>query len=216
MKLPKAVIALFFAVIFPTCLSAQTLPEGFIFDNADTLTYQVEPNHELIPKQVEGNGSYQAVGLATHVLDNLFVFVIINAQPEKGDLIFKKQKDGPITITADGEKIMGGSTRQVASKKVGKAKYEAILVQITRDDFEKILAANKLYIEFGKFTHLASAENLQAFRYLSDRLEKDELPDGTSTTGGGSAATSPSIQVKGYYRKDGTYVKPHTRKRPKN
>lgn len=211
MKFPKAILVLVFVCIFSLYLPAQTLPDGFIFDNADKLTYQVEPNHELIPKQVEEYGSYQAVGVATHVLDDLFVFVIVNAQPEKGDLIFKKQKDGPITITADGEKIMGGRMREVRSKKVDKAKYEAIVVQITRDDFEKIIAANKLYVEFGRFTYLATAENLKAFRYLSDRLEKDELPENIPTPGG-----SPDIHVKGYYRKDGTYVKPHTRKRPKN
>jgi len=211
MKFPKAILALIFAGIFSLCLSAQTLPDGFVFDNANPLVYHIEPDHELIPKQVEKEGSYQAVGLATNVLENLFVFVIVNAQPEKGDLIFKKQKNGPITITADGEKIMGGSIREVSSKKVGKAKYEAIMVQIDREGFEKILAANKLYVEFGKFTHLASAENLQAFHYLSDRLEKDELPEN-----GSAGYNSPVIHVKSYYRKDGTYVKAHTRRRPKN
>jgi hypothetical protein len=107
---------------------------------------------------------------------------------------------------------MGGRIREVASKKAGKAKYEIIMVAIDRDGFEKILAANKLYVEFGKFTHLASAENLQAFRYLSGRLEKDELPENASSP----VTSTPStvINVKGYYRKDGTYVKPHTRKRP--
>lgn len=214
MKLSKAMIALFFAIIFPVCLSAQTLPDGFVFDNADKFIYQVRIDHERIPKQVEEHGSYQALGLVTEVMADVFAIVLVNAQPEKGELVFKKQQKDPIAITADGEKIMGGSYRMFDSKKVGKAKYEAIVVQITRDDFEKILAANKLYIEFGKFTHLASAENLQAFRYLSDRLEKDELPEDASRSGGSAPATN--IQVRGYYRRDGTYVKAHTRKRPKN
>jgi hypothetical protein len=214
MKFPEAVIALFFAIIFPVCLSAQTMPDGFIFDNADKFLYHVRIDHELIPKQVEEYGSYQALGLATEVLADVFAIVLVNAQPEKGALVFKKQKKDPIAIIVDGEKIMGGSFRMFDSKKVGKAQYEAIVVQITREDFEKIIAANKLYIEFGKFTHLASAENLKAFRYLSDRLEKDELPEGASTNGGSAPVTN--IQVRGYYRKDGTYVKPHTRKRPRN
>lgn len=215
MKFPKALLALALTLVFSICLYAQDLPDGFIFDNADKLVYQVQPNYEHVPGQVAANGTYQAFGLAVDVINDYFILSIINALPEKGDLIFKKQKNDPITITVDGEKIMGGGPREVASQKLGKAKYEAVVVQIGREDFEKIIAANKLYVEFGKFSYLASAENLQAFRYLSGRLEKDELPENTSITGGAQTA-SPNIQVKGYYRKDGTYVKPHTRKRPKN
>jgi hypothetical protein len=214
MRFPKGIFALLLACVFSLCISAQTLPDSFLFDNSDPLLYQVQPKHELIPNQVAGYGEYQAVGLMIHTVTDRFLFAIVNAQPEKGDLIFKKQKDAPVTITADGEKIIGIRILETASKKVEKAKYEVALVQIGRDDFEKIVAADKLYVEFGKFTYLASAENLQAFHYLSDRLEKAELPENTSSTG--SSAPSSVIHVKGYYRKDGTYVKPHTRRRPKN
>lgn len=211
MRFPNSILALILICIFSICISAQTLPRGFVFDNSDALIYQVQPDPELIPDQVADYGEYQAVGLSTHVLNDQFMIVLVNAQPEKGDLIFKKQKNSPVTITADGEKIIGGRILEIASKAVGKAKYEVVFIQLTREVFEKIVAAGKLYLEFGKFNHLASAENLKAFHYLSAKLEKDELRENDSTTG-----SSPVIHVKGYFRKDGTYVKPHTRRRHKN
>lgn len=211
MRFPNSILALVLSCIFSICISAQTLPDGFVFDNSNPLIYQVQPDPKLIRNQVGDYGEYQAVGLSTHVLNDQFMLAIVNAQPEKGDLIFKKQKNDPVTIMADGERIVGVRVLETASKKVDKAKYEVALVQITREDFEKIVAAGKLFVEFGKFNHLASAENLKAFHYLSAKLEKDELPENTSTGGG-----STVIHVKGYYRKDGTYVKAHTRKRPKN
>jgi hypothetical protein len=214
MKFPKSIIGLILACTFSVCIAAQTLPDGFIFENANPLILQVQPDTNLIPKQVADYGTYQALGLVSYLLNDQYVFTIVNAQPEKGDLIFKKQKNAAVTITADGEKIVGIRVLEISSSKVGKTKYEGALVQISREDFEKIVAADKLYVEFGKFTHLASAENLQAFHYLSDRLEKAELPEGASTPH--SSAPSSVIHVKGYYRKDGTYVKPHTRRRPKN
>jgi hypothetical protein len=214
MIFPRAILAALFACILSLNHSAQALPGGFIFDNAGQLIYQVKVDHTLLPEQVEEYGSYQAVGLAVQVIDNIFAVVLVNAQPEKGDLLFKKQKKDPITLNVDGETIMGGSYRKFDSKKVGKMRYEAIVIQIEREDFEKLLAANKVFVDYGKFSHLVSAENLKAFHYLSDRLEKDELPG--ETTGAGSSSSSTEIHVKGYFRRDGTYVKPHIRKRPKN
>ncbi len=40
-------------------------------------------------------------------------------------------------------------------------------------------------------------------------------PYSSSSTVEGSKSSDGTVQVKGYYRKDGTYVKPHTRKAPR-
>jgi len=217
MKFPKAVFALVLIAVFSISLAAQKkeLPGGFEFDNGDDMLYQIRTNPDLLPSQVQEYGSYQGVGLAVKIFDNIFALVIVNAQPDKGELIFKKQKKAPITLNVDGEKIMGGSYREVESKKVGTMKYEAIIVQIEREDFEKLLAANKINIDFGKFNHLVSAENLKAFHYLSERLEKDELPS-IMLSGPREISSPTEIQVRGYYRRDGIYVRPHIRRRPRN
>lgn len=46
--------------------------------------------------------------------------------------------------------------------------------------------------------------------YLTDNLEKRACPNKAMTT---PNYLSGSVYVRGYYRKDGTYVKPHTRNR---
>ena len=38
---------------------------------------------------------------------------------------------------------------------------------------------------------------------------------GGYSSGGGSSYGSKGVSVRGYYRKDGTYVRPHTRSRPR-
>jgi len=57
-------------------------------------------------------------------------------------------------------------------------------------------------------------------RRIADSVAAQQRPqDDTATTSGypatgsGSYASSGTVHVKGYYRKDGTYVRPHTRRR---
>jgi hypothetical protein len=189
------------------------MPEGFAYAKEGKLVFQVGPKEDFAVKAAAEEGSFFAVAIAAGMLEDLYYMAFYHAQPEKSGNIFEKQKSLPVTLTADGEKLSLGNNRSVYEKKVGKTKIEIMMVGISQADFEKIIAAGKVYVEFGKIDHLLSAENLQAFRYLSAKMESDEdLRAAASATPGGSNI----IQVKGYYRKDGTYVKSHTRRRPAN
>lgn len=212
MRSPLPFLALILALFSSIVFSAQQVPDGYFFDKRGALVYTVGPKDEYAAKAVAESGSYQSLGLSIGVLENKYAVVITNALPEKGKYFLEKQKDAPVTFTVDGEKFTGLENIFMGKRESGKAKIEFMIVMITMENFEKLIAAGKVDVEFGKISHLASAENLQAFRYLSDVLEKEQAdrdalnPDPPAT----------NIRVKGYFRKDGIYVKAHTRRRPKN
>jgi hypothetical protein len=199
------------SILFSSYLPAQEMPDGFAYAKEGKLVFQVGPKEDFAVKAAAEGGSFFAVAIAAGMIEDLYYLALYKAEPQKADYIFEKQKVLPVTLTADGEKLSLGNNRSVHEKKIGKTKIEIMLVGIRLEDFEKIIAADKVYVEFGKIDHLLSAENLRAFHYLSTKMESDEdlraaasaVPEGNTT-----------IHVKGYYRKDGTYVKPHTRKRP--
>lgn len=212
MRFTLPILALILVLFSSITLSAQQLPDGYFFDKRGALVYTVGPADEYAAKAVAESGSYQSLGLSIGVLENKYAVVIMNALPEKGKYFLEKQKDTPVTFIVDGEKFTGLENIFMGKRESGKAKIEFMIVLITMENFEKLIAAGKVDVEFGKISHLASAENLQAFRYLSSVLEKEQAdrdalnPDPPAT----------NIRVKGYFRKDGVYVKAHTRRRPKN
>jgi hypothetical protein len=214
MKFPLSLAALIFALFSSIALFAQQVPDGYFFDKRGQLIYTVGPTDEYAAKAVAESGGYQSLGLSTGVLENKFAVVIMNAVPEKGKYILEKQKDMPATFTVDGEKITGLENIFMGKRGSGKAKLEFMVVMVSMQDFEKIIAAGKVYVEFGTINFLISAENLQAFRYLSSTLEKEQAEREALNSEPDAPATN--IRVKGYYRKDGIYVQAHTRRRPKN
>ena len=201
-----ALVAL--TAIFSSYLLAQELPAGFIYDKRGKLVFQVGPDEAFAVRAAGEDGNYLAVALGAGMIEDKYYLALFNAHSQKDD-VFKEQKNLPVTLTADGEKITFDTGRNIYKKKVDKIKIEIMLIWISMEDFEKIIAADKVYIEFGKIDHLLSAENLQAFRYLSAKMESDE-----DLRAAASSPPGTTIHVRGYYRKDGTYVKPHTRKRP--
>lgn len=204
-------IAAVFALllIFTPALSAQELPEGFRYYRDADLVFQIGPEEEHAFKSAAQEGSFLAVALAAGMKENIYYLTLYHAQPKKASFLFEKQKELPITFTVDGDKIQAGSERHIRDLKKGDTKLEIMVIRITMEDFEKIVAAGKMNVEFGKIDHLLTAENLQALHYLSKQMEAD--PDLHE-----KEKSSSEIYVKGYYRKDGTYVKGHTRKRPRN
>lgn len=211
MIFPRYIVVFVLSILFSLPVFAQEMPEGFAYDKRGKLVFQVGPQEDFAIRAAADTGGYMAVALAAGMIEDLYYLTLYNAQPEKADYVFEKQKDLPITLTVDGEKMSLGDNRQVYKKKVNKTKIEIMLIGISMADFEKIIGAGKVYLEFGKIDHLLTAENLQAFRYLSAKMETDE-----DLRGDAPAAPSGTIHVKGYYRKDGTYVKAHTRRRPSN
>lgn len=209
MIFPRYIAVFFLSILFSSNLFAQEMPEGFAYAKEGKLVFQVGPKEDFAVKAAAEEGSFFAVAIAAGMIEDLYYLALYHAQPQKSDNIFEKQKSLPVTLTADGEKISPGADRSVHEKKVGKTKVEIMLVRIGMEDFEKIIAADKVYVEFGKIAHLLSAENLRAFRYLSAKMESDD-----DLRAAASASPGTTIHVRGYYRKDGTYVKPHTRKRP--
>lgn len=211
MIFPRYIAVFVLSILFSSSLFAQEMPEGFAYAKEGKLVFQVGPKEDFAVKAAAEGGSFFAVAIAAGMIEDLYYLALYHAQPQKADNVFEKQKNLPVTLSADGEKLSLGNNRSVHEKKVGKTKIEIMLVGISIDDFEKIIAADKVYLEFGKIDHLLSAENLQAFRYLSAKMESD---DDLRAAASAVPAGSTTIHVKGYYRKDGTYVKPHTRKRP--
>lgn len=211
MNFLRYLILLGLTAVFSTPLFAQELPEGFIYDKRGELVFQVGPEEAFAVKAAGEDGNYLAVAIGAGMIENKYYVALFSTHSKKSGDVFKEQKDLPVTLTVDGEKIPLNNSRNIYEKKVSKTKIEIMLIWISMEEFEKIIAARKVFIEFGKIEHLLSAENLQAFRYLSKQMESDEdLRAAAATVPGGSN----TIQVKGYYRKDGTYVRPHTRKRP--
>lgn len=208
----KTALVLVFSLTFAASLFAQELPDGFKYYRDAELVFQIGPEEPHAIKSAGAEGSFMAVALAAGMKENIYYVTLYHAQPKKASYLFEKQKDLPITFTVDGEKISAGTERHIRDRKEGDTKLEIMVIRITMQDFERIVAAGKMNVEFGKIDHLLSAENLKAFHYLSKQMEADpDLHDKEKNASGGT-----EIYVKGYYRKDGTYVNGHTRKRPRN
>lgn len=213
MNFLKTALVLVFSFTFAASLFAQDLPDGFKYYRDAELIFQVGPEEDHAIQSVGQEGGFLAVALAAGMKENIYYLTLYHALPKKASYVFEKQKELPITFTVDGEKISAGAERHLRDRKDRNMKLEIMVIRITMQDFEKIVAAGKMNVEFGKIDHLLSAENLKAFHYLSKQMEADpDLHDKEKNSSGGTS----DIYVKGYYRKDGTYVKGHTRKRPRN
>jgi len=149
MKFLQYFAMLALSIAFSSSLFAQEMPEGFAYDKRGKLVFQVGPQEDFAVRAATESGGYMAVALAAGMIEDLYYLTLYNAQPEKADYVFEKQKDLPITLTVDGEKMSLGNDRRVYKKKVNKTKIEIMLIGIGMADFEKIIGADKVYLEFG-------------------------------------------------------------------
>lgn len=68
-------------------------------------------------------------------------------------------------------------------------------------------------IKYKKYKGFVYSPN---YRYVDYKFKNDTIPANRSINSDSYEPSSGgTVHVKGYYRKDGTYVRPHTRKAPK-
>lgn len=81
-------------------------------------------------------------------------------------------------------------------------RYDTIIGYIKKPKFKtknKVSKKDKDYLDFG---------------YNGYYVDRSKKRSSSYSPNLGSYSSGGSVSVKGYYRKDGTYVKPHTRKAP--
>jgi hypothetical protein len=205
-------IALFVALAINS-FAQDSLPSSFEFKTDSNGNYQLLPKEEEIFDDANKDSVQQFVGIAAYPEQNLYGLVLYYIQPEKQDYFLEKQKSPKITLSV-GDSIRNFSNYKLDKRNVRGRKIEIVTFQISPEDYE-MLQSSLASIIFGTYKFNVSESNFTAFRYFRTSVNNDlvvrrrarELP---------TLNNSGDVQVKGYYRKDGTYVRPHTRSRRKN
>ena len=205
---------LLFLVIF-VALAINTfaqdlLPSSFEFKQDSNGNYQLLPKEEEIFDEAHKDSVQQFVGIAAQPEQNLYGLVLYYIQPEQKDYFLESQKEPKITL-AFGDSNRSFTNYKLEKRKTKGRKIEIVTFQISPEDYES-LQSSLASIIFGTYKFNISESNFTAFRYFRTNVSSDlavrrrarELP---------TLNQSKEVQVKGYYRKDGTYVRPHTRKK---
>ena len=188
-----------------------SLPSGFEFKADANGSYQLLPKDEEVLDETNNDPVRQFVGIAAQPEEEFYGLILYYIQPEKKDFVLGNQKKPKITVS------YGNSDRTISEysfeKRAVKGKrIEMVMFKISPEDYEK-LQNTPVSILFGTYKFDISESNLEALRYFSANVRNDlaakrrsrELP---------ILNQSKEVHVKGYYRKDGTYVRPHTRRKP--
>lgn len=70
-------------------------------------------------------------------------------------------------------------------------------------------------IKYGNYVGWAYNPNYNGSTYYSSRTNSFSSSNTRSSSSSYTPSSSKTVNVKGYYRKNGTYVRPHTRSAPK-
>ncbi len=198
--------------------SEQTeLSSDFTFkkDGEDSPVYQVLPSDEKILSQADLGNAFQSLGIIAQPDEEKFGVMFVNAQTE---FQFDDQIDKPFNFFIGQIKITGSNPKVIKKYKSKKLHVEYLTVSLTREQFEQLAAANNILIVFGSINYDVPLSNLQAFRYTQRQIKSDYEARTNRTTRTRTQEPTNStgdVQVKGYYRRDGTYVRPYKRSRPK-
>lgn len=184
MKLLLTFLALF--LFAAASLQAQTkLPRTFIFKKENSSKglmgsgallgrfYALEPaGYETYDK---GTKAHQALGASTFPKSNIAALLFINAQNERQ---LSAQKDKTAVITYDSVQIKDLQYEDIGQTETDDSaiKTEGAAVSISFEDFSRIMKANRVTIKFGAVTYQLTRDNLAAFRYMSEQIEKDSKP----------------------------------------
>ena len=215
----KHLIITFVAVLLFTFTAfGQELPKDFSFDKegeGKSVTYKLLPSGEKMLSDVKLGLAFQSIGVISLPEQDKFGLVFVNAQPE---FQFDKAEGKPFVLllgSGDTNRITGSNVKVFSRSKVKKLKIEMLAVELSRADYEQFINAANVTIAYGSINYEVAPSNLQAFRYLRARIAADvaERTNRPTTAPSNPTYQGGEVQVKGYYRKDGTYVKPHSRKR---
>lgn len=215
----KLLTSLLFALIFSLSVLSQDLTDDFKYkkEGSDTApVYQVLPNDDKLLDSAELGAAYQSLGIITQPENDSFGLVFTNAQQ---DFQFDAQQGKPFVLLLGETKISSSNVSVIKKKRVKKLSVEVLTVKITREDFEKLLDAENVLIAYGDINYDVPQTNLSTFRYVGNKIggryaRSTYTPSVSSPSSLPPTNSGGSVQVKGYYRKDGTYVRPHTRSAP--
>ena len=191
-------------------MPAQEMPADFTFSKTDADVYQVLPDQNKMISDAELGNAFQAIGIVSQPDKETFGLMFFNAQNEYQ---FGGQSEKPFILRIGEINITGSNLKVIKHDKIKKLKVEVLTVNLTREDFEKLLAADNVSVIYGTVHYDVSPSNLKAFHYTDYQIKRDYVAKHPayqpSTNSGGT------VQVRGYTRKDGTYVQPHTRSAPR-
>jgi hypothetical protein len=92
---------------------------------------------------------------------------------------------------------------------------ERATVSLTASDVESLLKAKSIEGKWGTTEFRVAREAVEGFKEFATRLQYKSLSKSDSPSSSYTPAPADgTVNVKGYYRKDGTYVHPHTRSAP--
>jgi hypothetical protein len=209
----KYLITIVFTILLSlTIFGQEELSPDFSFNKSETDSpvYQVLPKDEKILSEADLGNAFQALGIIAQPEEGKFGLIFVNVQE---DFQFEKQESKPFNLFVGNTKITGSKPTIIKKYKSKKYKIEYLAVSLTREDFEKLVAADGILVVYGSINADIPMANLSAFRFVQAKIDSDYTPRTTPSTQTPTNSNG-DVRVKGYYRRDGTYVRPHTRSRP--
>jgi len=211
------VLLLFSMPAFSQAHGGSNGSESFVIKTSgegDAEILQALPSDEKMLSDAELGNAFQALGIIAQPGQDSFGLMFVNAQDE---FQFDKQAGKPFVLFIGNNKISSSDIKVIKKEKVKKLKVEILTVKISREDFEKILLAENVLVVYGDINYDVADDNLKVFRSVKSQIDSNIAKRQNRDTQTQTQPTNNTgdVSVKGYYRRDGTYVRPYKRSRPK-
>lgn len=212
-------LSILLVVLFTASVPGQKVPEPFFYSKAGVILYepdqsivhQVGPQFDVMVKSAGSEKEFTAIALSAGLTEGYYYIGLCHARPMKHGDVLKPFKDLPLTLAIDGDEIVVANDRYYKRRTENGVRIEILMFGISKDLFNELLSARQVFAQVGKFDHLASAENLKAFAYLSDALKREDAE---------KLDTMPRLEdpkpLRGFDHWDGYFVKWWIRKLPKS
>jgi len=174
----KLLLISFAALIFaPAFLHAQTkLPRTYLFKKESSKFgrfYHIEPAES----KEAANGTKTLRVLAASIMPGLdsggLIFISVQKEPK-----LNNQTDKTALITYDSKQLKDLSFEDIGGDEPDESilKTESAALAISLKDMMEIIKTDSVTVRFGAVVYRLDKDNIAAFHYLAEQIEKDSKP----------------------------------------
>ena len=168
-------IVLLLGLILGNVLSAQEIPSNFEFKRetgqvSGAPIFSLRPSVEAMTYDMTLGSTFEALGLLVQPDRNKYGVLFFNA---KKTYEFVNSRDKSCLLQIDGSKTNFSSFTHLGKGKAGMLRLETVMINLDKDVFWKLMAADDVVARCGKVFYNLDQDNIDAFRYFASEVKKD-------------------------------------------